>query len=176
MALDLKTYINAIGSSLDAALCLSDFPSEIVEKDNKPEVELFGYMSKTKPLVNQPIYIARSVKEKCLIESSINSCRISFAIKQNDELDKLIGERFSRYITSRADQFEILRRIPLKGYDVTFLISSSHLEKYDKAQLISYITDFIQDIEKYMTEIKLNIVFQTRKAAKQFVQQMSDNQ
>lgn len=37
---------------------------------------MLGYNPKTKPLVLTPIYIARSDKEKCLIESSINSCRV----------------------------------------------------------------------------------------------------
>jgi len=58
---------------------LRDFPSEIVEKDNKPEVELQGYNARTKALVLAPIYLARSEKEKCLIEPSINSTRVTLA-------------------------------------------------------------------------------------------------
>ena len=59
-------------------------PSEIVEKDNKPYIELYGYNNSIDPLINTPIYISRNSKEKCLIESSINSVRISFTIKKND--------------------------------------------------------------------------------------------
>ena len=73
--------MQAIKDVLDAALCISDFPSEIVEKDNKPEIEMSGYNVKTKPLVLNPIYLCRSEKEKCLIEPSINSCRVSFSLK-----------------------------------------------------------------------------------------------
>ena len=36
----IATYTSAIRDSLNVSLCLRDFPSEIVEKDNKPEVEL----------------------------------------------------------------------------------------------------------------------------------------
>jgi actin related protein 2/3 complex subunit 4 len=61
---------------LNVALCISEFPSEIVEKDIKPEVEMYGYDQQTNPLVLHPIYIARNEKEKCLIESSVNSCRV----------------------------------------------------------------------------------------------------
>jgi actin related protein 2/3 complex subunit 4 len=67
-------------------MCLRDFPSEIVEKDNKPEVELQGYdtflhlfiryASKTRKLVLNPIFLARNEKERCLIETSINSIRV----------------------------------------------------------------------------------------------------
>lgn len=48
MALTVVTYIDALKSVLEVCLCISDFPSEIVEKDNKPEVELYGYTDKTK--------------------------------------------------------------------------------------------------------------------------------
>jgi actin related protein 2/3 complex subunit 4 len=65
-----------IRATLDAVLCIQEFPSEIVEKDNKPEIEIFGYNPKTKPLVLVPIYLARSDKEKCLIEPSVNSVRV----------------------------------------------------------------------------------------------------
>jgi hypothetical protein len=36
----MNAYTTAIRDALNVALCLRDFPSEIVEKDNKPEVEL----------------------------------------------------------------------------------------------------------------------------------------
>eukprot|EP00825_Cyclidium_porcatum_P005035 TRINITY_DN123_c0_g3_i1.p1 TRINITY_DN123_c0_g3~~TRINITY_DN123_c0_g3_i1.p1 ORF type:complete len:186 (-),score=30.14 TRINITY_DN123_c0_g3_i1:260-817(-) len=169
----LEAYINAIKASLDVALCLRDFPSEIVEKDNKPEVELQGYQARTKPLLLNPIYIARSDKEKCLIEPSINSCRVSFLIKQNDELDKLIAERFSKYWAVRADQFEILRRVPLKGYDVSFLITAQHLERFEKRKLIDYIANFVEIIEKELNEVKLNIGWQCRIAATYYVNSIS---
>jgi len=60
---------------------MTDHPSEIVEKDNKPEVELCGLDTKTKALVLNPIYLSRSDKEKCLIEPSVNSCRVNLKKK-----------------------------------------------------------------------------------------------
>lgn len=63
--------------ALNVALCLRDFPSELVEKHNKPEIEMFAMnKNECKPLNLNPIFIARSDKEKCLIEPSINSCRV----------------------------------------------------------------------------------------------------
>lgn len=44
MAATLKPYLDAVRASLDAALCLTDFPSQQIEKHNKPEVEM-GYVS-----------------------------------------------------------------------------------------------------------------------------------
>lgn len=36
----LAPYLTAIRHSLDSALCLRNFPSQVVERHNKPEVEL----------------------------------------------------------------------------------------------------------------------------------------
>ena len=36
----LKPYLNCIRTTLDAALCLRNFPSQTVERHNKPEVEI----------------------------------------------------------------------------------------------------------------------------------------
>lgn len=36
----LAPYLAAIRNSLDSALCLRNFPSQVIERHNKPEVEL----------------------------------------------------------------------------------------------------------------------------------------
>ncbi|KAL4495455.1 hypothetical protein ABPG73_022500 [Tetrahymena malaccensis] len=169
----LEGYTNALREVLDVSLSLQDFPSEIVEKHNKPEVELHGYNKTTKNLVLHPIYLARSDKEKCLVEPSVNSCRISFLLKKNDELDILIASRFSQYFMVRADQFQILRRKAVTGYDVSFLITNEHLEKFQKKELIQYIIDFVGNVEKDLSDIKLNIISQARKSATFYAKQIS---
>jgi actin related protein 2/3 complex subunit 4 len=97
-----------------------------------------------KELLLQPVVIARSETERCLIEGSINSVRIryvrhlihppeyfcvsndepatrtihahsvpltrSIKIKQSDEIDKVLVDRFSRFLAQRAEDFVILRR------------------------------------------------------------------
>merc|ERR1719163_2229799 len=75
-----RRYLNTVRSTLDAALCLRNFPSQLVERHNKPEVEVRG----SKELLLNPITIARTDQERCLIEGSANSVRVSFAIKQAD--------------------------------------------------------------------------------------------
>ena len=66
---------------MDSVLCLRNFPSELVEKHNKPEIEMFDHDKSNKALVLKPIVLARSSIEKCLIEASVNSVRISLKIK-----------------------------------------------------------------------------------------------
>lgn len=40
MAHTLKPYLNAVKATLNAAMCLQNFDSRIVERHNKPEVEV----------------------------------------------------------------------------------------------------------------------------------------
>jgi actin related protein 2/3 complex subunit 4 len=39
MSNTLKPYLNCVRATLTAALCVDNFPSQIVERHNKPEVE-----------------------------------------------------------------------------------------------------------------------------------------
>jgi len=91
-------------------MCLENFSSQIVEKHNKPEVEVRA----SKELLLTPILISRNDKEKVLIESSINSMRISIAVKQADDLEKILCHNFTRFMTMRAEHFMILRRKPIE--------------------------------------------------------------
>eukprot|EP01016_Furgasonia_blochmanni_P010424 TRINITY_DN1440_c0_g1_i9.p2 TRINITY_DN1440_c0_g1~~TRINITY_DN1440_c0_g1_i9.p2 ORF type:complete len:112 (-),score=18.16 TRINITY_DN1440_c0_g1_i9:513-848(-) len=72
----LASYTQAIKSTLSASLCLREFPSEIVEKHIKPEIEVYDTNKKAKHVISAPIVISRNEKEKCLIEGSINSVRV----------------------------------------------------------------------------------------------------
>ena len=40
MASTLKPYLNAVKATINAALCLQNFESRVVERHNKPEVEV----------------------------------------------------------------------------------------------------------------------------------------
>lgn len=57
-----------------------------------------------------PLLICRTEKEKCLIEPSINSVRVSIQIKQADEIEEVLCHKFTRFLMQRADQFIIMRR------------------------------------------------------------------
>ena len=77
----MKGYTEAIEKTLESVLCLRNFPSELVEKHNKPEIEMYDHDKSNKCVVLKPIMIARSKRERCLIEASVNSVRISLKIK-----------------------------------------------------------------------------------------------
>jgi actin related protein 2/3 complex subunit 4 len=107
----LATYLKAIKTTLDAAFCIRNFPSQVVERHNKPEVEA----RLSKEVLLSPVIIARNEQEKCLIEGSINAVRISICIKQSDEIERVLVDRFSRFLAQRAEDFVILRRAPVPG-------------------------------------------------------------
>ena len=80
MTATLQPYLSVEQAMQQAALCLEDF-SQIVEQHNKPKVEVRS----SKELILQPITISRAEKEKILMERSINSVRVSIAVKQAGE-------------------------------------------------------------------------------------------
>lgn len=97
----------------------------------------------SKELLLQPVVISRNDKEKVLIEGSINSVRVSIAVKQvikinydcvwiclnfshtgtqvkkyvslqADEIEKILCHKFMRFMMMRAENFFILRRKPVE--------------------------------------------------------------
>ena len=153
-------------STLDAALCLRNFPSQVVERHNKPEVEVRG----SKELLLNPITIARTDQERCLIEGSVNSVRVSFAIKQADEIEKILCHKFTRFLEQRSEQFVIMRRKPCPGYSISFLITHSHLERMWKEKLVDFVITFMEEINKEISAMRIALNARARVVAETFLQ------
>lgn len=115
MSATLRPYLLAVRRTLEAAICLVNFNSQVVERHNKPEIEVRS----SKELLLNPVIISRNERERVLIESSINSVRISIAIKQADDIESILAHKFTRFMMMRADNFVILRRKPVKMSFVT---------------------------------------------------------
>ncbi|XP_024985724.1 actin-related protein 2/3 complex subunit 4-like isoform X2 [Cynara cardunculus var. scolymus] len=162
MASSSKSYITCVRNTLEATLCLQNFPCQEVERHNKPEVEM---------KLPFQVLICRNEAEKCLIEASINSVRMSIKLKQADELENILTKKFLRFLTMRAEAFQVLRRKPVQGYDVSFLITSYHCEEMQKQKLIDFILQFMEDIDKEMTELKLTMNMRGRLVATEFLKQ-----
>ena len=127
----------------------------------------------------KPILICRTDRERCLIEPSINSLRVSIKIKQADEMERVLCRNFSRFLMQRAESFTILRRKPLEvsspslvlleGYDISFLITYSILENYDREKMISFIIDFMEGIDSEISAMKIGVNARARSVAAQFM-------
>ena len=94
------------------------------------KIDYVDYRS-SKELVLTPLVVSRNEKEKVMIEGSINSVRVSIAIKQvyveyylncsfnvlllqADEIEKILCKKFMRFMMQRAEHFFILRRKPVE--------------------------------------------------------------
>jgi len=109
--------------------------------------------------------ISKSELEHCLIESSINSVRVSIAIRKGSETELLLTHMLERFMAMRADKFEILRKkVAVEGYDFSFLFTDEHLNKFKKEELINFILEFIQGIDKEIKEMVQSITNHSRLA------------
>ena len=172
MAQALTNYLKVIRDTLDSVLNLRYFPSELVERQTHPEVE---FQDNAK-LLMKPLLISKSEQEKCLVEAIINSVRVSIAIKKNQEIEILLTHMLERFFSLRADKFQIMRKKPaFEEYDFSFLITDEHLVKYKKEEMINFILEFIQGIDKEINDMKLAIINQTRIAAAFFTNAISNN-
>lgn len=189
MSATLRPYLCCVRRTLEASICLVNFNSQVVERHNKPEIEVRS----SKELLLNSVVISRNEKEKVLIESSINSVRISIAIKQADEIERILAHKFTRFMMMRADNFVILRRKPVNsvdnhgkqvnnnvnnndtnntvenGFDISFLITNFHTESMYRYKIIDFIIHFMEEIDKEINEMKLAINARARITAEEFL-------
>ncbi|GAU87339.1 hypothetical protein RvY_00209-2 [Ramazzottius varieornatus] len=165
MSATLRPYLNAVRATLTAALCVQNFDSQVVERHNKPEVEVRS----SKELLLNPVVISRNEKERVLIEGSVNSVRVSIAIKQADEIEKLLCHKFMRFMAMRAENFSIMRRKPIEGYDISFLITNFNTEQMYKHKLVDFVISFMEEIDKEISDMKLTLNARARICAEEFL-------
>mmetsp|Transcript_19664 Transcript_19664/g.63905 ORF Transcript_19664/g.63905 Transcript_19664/m.63905 type:complete len:170 (+) Transcript_19664:151-660(+) len=165
MSSTLATYLACVRNTLTAATTLMNFPCQQVERHNKPEVEY----KKDEELLLKPALICRNENEKCLIEASINSVRVSIKVKQADELERILAHKFLGFLMQRADNFQVLRRKPTEGFDISFLIIHSHTEQMYKHKLVDFVVTFMEDIDKEISELKLSVNTRGRVVATDFL-------
>ncbi|KAJ5772433.1 Actin- protein 2/3 complex subunit 4 [Penicillium odoratum] len=166
----------SVRSSLTAALAISNFASQTSERHNVPEIE-----AQTSPeLILNPLTISRNADERVLIEPSVNSVRVSIRIKQADEIEHILVHKFTRFLQQRAESFFILRRKPIKlagtiandlaqGYDISFLITNVHVEAMLKHKLVDFIIQFMEEVDKEISEMKLFLNARARFVAESFL-------
>ncbi|CAI5767689.1 ARPC4 protein [Podarcis lilfordi] len=135
-----------------------------------PDIDLSLWVCRSsKELLLQPVIISRNEKEKVLIEGSINSVRVSIAVKQADEIEKILCHKFMRFMMMRAENFFILRRKPVEGYDISFLITNFHTEQMYKHKLVDFVIHFMEEIDKEISEMKLSVNARARIVAEEFL-------
>jgi actin related protein 2/3 complex subunit 4 len=169
MAETLKPFLSILRDTIDFALNLRNFPSQIYEKINRPQVEV----KESLELVNNPVLLCKSEDDKIEIEPSINSCKINILLKKYSDLESLLTGIFSQYLMNRADKLNILRKKPKPGYDISFLVTNYHLETYKKEEIVDYIVEFVQDYSKELTDMKLLVNSQSRFISTNFMESIN---
>ena len=159
-----------------------NFSSQKVERHNKPEIEI----QESPELLLNPVIVSRNEKERVLIEPSINSVRVSIAIKQADDIEKLLCHKFMGFMMRRAENFVILRRKKIEGYDISFLITNFHTEEMLRHKLVrqhkhkqegfysilfqvDFVIHFMEEIDKEISEMKLSVNSRARICAEEFL-------
>lgn len=161
----LRPYLSCVRSTLTAAMTLENFASQVVERHNKPEVEARS----SKEVLLLPLTISRNENEKVFIEPSVNSVRVSIRIKQADEIERILAHKFTRFLMQRAESFVILRRKPVTGYDISFLITNFHSETMLKHKLVDFIIQFMEEVDKEISEMKLSLNARARIVAESYL-------
>ena len=121
----------------------------------------------------------------------MNSIRVSVCIKQADELESILCKKFMRFLAQRAENFVILRRKPIKvklfffslsvlvsrnsfspqGYDISFLVTNFHTESMFKHKLVDFIIQFMTDIDKEISDMKLAVNTRARIVAQAYLKE-----
>lgn len=167
MSNTLRPYLAAVRATLTAAMCLENFASQVVERHNKPEIE-----ARSSPeVLLTPVAVSRNENERVLIEPSVNSMRISIKIKQADEIERILCHKFTRFLMQRAESFVVLRRKPIEGYDISFLITNFHTEAMFKHKLVDFIIEFMEAVDKEISEMKLSLNARARIVAESYLSQ-----
>jgi len=166
-SITLGPYLDVVKQTLSAFMCLQNFGSQTVERHNKPEIE----SAQHDELLLTPIVIARGDDQKVLIEGSVNSMRVSVLIKKLDQLDEILCKRFLRFLTQRSENFVILRRKPIPGYDISFLVTNFHTEHLFKHKLVDFIIQFLNDIDAEIGSMKSVVNTRARVVASEFLTQ-----
>ena len=162
-----KPYLNLLKDTLDYVLNLRNMPSLEYEKIVRPEVET----EESKELLMKPIIISKNEKEKVEIEASINSVRINILFNKTD-IEELLSTIFCKYIMNRTDSLNLFRKVPKKDYDISFLITSNHLEYYRKESIIEYVIDFISGFDNEIINMRMIVNSQLRMASNYLLDKM----
>ena len=74
----------------------------------------------------------------------------------------------------RAENFVILRRKKIEGYDISFLITNFHTEEMLRHKLIDFVIHFMEEIDKEISEMKLCVNSRARICAEEFLKKVSE--
>ena len=158
----------------------ADIPSKkcdaIGRKPEHPAKDISDSTASTDPVKITPSATLRK-RESCLIESTGNSIRVSFLFKAQanaaakpnaDPLEASILFQWMRFLMVK-EHHPLLRKKPIKGYSVTFLVTNRHLAIHGRQKVEDSILGFCAKIDKECSDIKLQVNAQARYVTTEFL-------
>ena len=76
-------------------------------------------------------------------------------------------------MTQRADAFKVLRRVPVEGYDISFLVTHADVEEMYKHKLVDFIVTFMEEVDREISDLKLSVNTRGRVVATDFLRGMA---
>lgn len=109
-------------------------------------------------------------------ESSWNSLRLSVNFKVFDDFELMYKTKWLKFIHNRAEELQIIRKIPINNYDLSFLIYPKLIKLLSLPLLKNLIPDIIQDCILEIAETALFPHQRGRIIATQFLSQFNDEE
>ena len=78
------------------------------------------------------------------------------------------------FMMRRAENFVILRRKKIEGYDISFLITNFHTEEMLRHKLVDFVIHFMEEIDKEISEMKLSVNSRARICAEEFLKKVKN--
>ncbi|KAH7649012.1 putative relation to actin related 2 3 (Arp2 3) complex subunit 4 [Cryptosporidium bovis] len=194
----LLPYLRRLFNTLNKELCLFHLQLNLPHMYSIPLVEQVAYnknkldndetyISNLNKIFNRDdkvelvrtLYVYRHSKEYCFIESCIDSVRISLKFFLKCEFERNLFEQLTIFMKKNSDHLRIVRKNPVYGFDITFLITNKllnfgfnrritnynesirnkHMGKYD---IIHFILKFVVDIDRQIQDKILQSTFFSR--------------
>ena len=69
-------------------------------------------------------------------------------MKQDDAIETWLTRRLMTFLTqsSYAEAFDVLRRKPMPGFDLSLVVTASHCQTFGRQQLVDFICLFMEDV------------------------------
>ncbi len=67
-------------------------------------------------------------------------------LKPVDKLEGLLRRKQLQFYHRRAEALRLLRRKPVEGYDISFLLTAKHQQQLDKQAAIAFVCKMVEDV------------------------------
>lgn len=97
-------------------------------------------------------------------------------MKKSNPLEEILCSMYMHFLMQRAEALKIMRRVPLEGYDISFLITDAHCLLMHRKELINFICGFVKDLDAEINQMKLCVNTRGRAVAACYMRKICENE